>query len=119
MQRVVNDSRRANEVIEKIRLIFNPDSSPQALLDVNNLVREVITLVRGEIENHRVSVRTELANNLPLVSANLSQLQQVIVNLVTNAIEAMHGVADRYRVLRIKTKIYDTRYCLSPWKIPE
>ena len=113
MQRVVNDSRRANEVIEKIRLIFNPDSSPQALLDVNNLVREVITLVRGEIENHRVSVRTELANNLPLVSANLSQLQQVIVNLVTNAIEAMHGVADRYRVLRIlKTKIYDTRYLL-------
>ena len=50
--------------------------------------------------------------NLPLVSANLSQLQQVIVNLVTNAIEAMHGVADRYRVLRIKTKIYDTRYLL-------
>jgi two-component system, LuxR family, sensor kinase FixL len=112
LQRVVNDSRRANEVIEKIRLIFNPDSSPQALLDVNNLVREVITLVRGEIENQRVSVRTELANDLPLVSANLSQLQQVIVNLVTNAIEAMHGVADRYRVLRIKTKIYDTRYLL-------
>ena len=112
LQRVVNDSQRANEVIEKIRLIFNPDPSPQALLDVNNLVREVITLVRGEIENQRVSVHTELANDLPLVSANLSQLQQVIVNLVTNAIEAMHGVADRYRVLRIKTKIYDTRYLL-------
>ena len=69
-------------------------------------------MVRGEIENQRVSVRTELANDLPQVSANLSQLQQGIVNLITNAIEAMHGVADRPRVLRIKTTIYDTRYLL-------
>jgi two-component system, LuxR family, sensor kinase FixL len=116
LQRVVEDSQRANEVIEKIRLIFNPDPSPKALLDVNNLIREVITLVRGEIENQRVSVRTELANDLPLLSANLSQLQQVIVNLVTNAIEAMHGVADRYRV-RPRSMTQDI--CLSPWKIPE
>ena len=112
LQRVVEDSQRVNEVIEKIRLIFDPDPSPKAPLDVNNLIREVITLVRGEIENQRVSVRTELANDLPQVSANLSQLQQVIVNLITNAIEAMHGVADRPRVLRIKTTIYDTRYLL-------
>jgi PAS domain S-box-containing protein len=112
LQRVVEDSQRANEVIEKIRLIFNPDPSPKALLDVNNLIREVIALVRGEIENQRVKVRTELANDLPLVSANLTQLQQVIVNLVTNAIEAMHGVADSHRVLQIATKIYDTRYLL-------
>jgi len=112
LERVVEDSQRANEVIEKIRLIFNPDSSPKALLDVNNLIREVIPLVRGEIENQRVTVRTELANDLPLVSANRTQLQQVIVNLVTNAVEAMHGVVDRDRVLRIETKIYDTRYLL-------
>jgi C4-dicarboxylate-specific signal transduction histidine kinase len=77
-------------------------------VDVNKLIREVITLVRGEIENQRVSVHCELANELPPVPANLVQLRQVIVNLVTNAVEAMHGVADRPRVLRIKTEVYET-----------
>ena len=112
LQSVVNDSQRATEVIEKIRLIFNPEPPTKALLDINKLIREVISLVRGEIESQRVSVRTELANDLPPVSANLSQLQQVIVNLVTNAVEAMHGVADRHRVLRIKTELYEARHLL-------
>jgi PAS domain S-box-containing protein len=108
LQGIVDDSQRANEVIEKIRLIFNPEPPTKAPVDVNKLIREVITLVRGEIENQRVSVRSELANELPPVPANLVQLQQVIVNLVTNAVEAMHGVADRPRVLRIKTEVYET-----------
>jgi PAS domain S-box-containing protein len=108
LQGIVDDSQRANEVIEKIRLIFNPEPPTKALVDVNKLIREVITLVRGEIENQRVSVHCELANELPPVPANLVQLRQVIVNLVTNAVEAMHGVADRPRVLRIKTEVYET-----------
>jgi C4-dicarboxylate-specific signal transduction histidine kinase len=112
LQRIVNDNQRANEVIEKLRLIFNSEPPTKAPLDVNELIREVITLVRGEIENQRVSVRTELANELPPVPANLVQLRQVIVNLVTNAVEAMHGVADRHRVLRIKTEIYETSHLL-------
>ena len=112
LQSVVNDSQRATEVIEKIRLIFNPEPPTKALLDINKLIREVISLVLGEIESQGVSVRTELANDLPPVSANLSQLQQVIVNLVTNAVEAMHGVADPHRVLRIKTELYEARHLL-------
>jgi PAS domain S-box-containing protein len=111
-QCVVDDSQRANEVIEKIRLIFNPDPPTKVLLDVNKVIRDVIALVRGDIENQRVSVRTELANKLPQVQANLVQLQQGIVNLVTNAVEAMHGVANRRRVLRIKTEIYETSHLL-------
>jgi PAS domain S-box-containing protein len=111
-QRVVYDSQRANEVIEKIRLIFNPDPPTKVRLDVHKVIHDVITLVRGEIENQRVSVRTELHNELPPVAANLVQLQQVIVNLVTNAVEAMHGVADRHRILRIKTEIYETSHLL-------
>jgi len=112
LQGIVNDSQRANEVIEKIRLIFNPDPPTKALLDVNKLIRDVITLVRGEIENQRVSVRCELAIELPPVPANLVQLQQVIVSLVTNAVEAMDDVADRPRVLRIKTEVYETSHLL-------
>jgi len=111
-QRVVNDSQRANEVIEKIRLIFSPDPPSKALLNVNKVIRDVITLVRGEIENQRVSVRTELASELPPVQANLVQLQQVIVNLVANAVEAMHDVVDRHHVLGIKTEIYETTHLL-------
>jgi C4-dicarboxylate-specific signal transduction histidine kinase len=99
-------------VIDKIRLIFNTDPPTKEPLDVNKLIREVITLVRGEIENQRVSVRAELADELPPVPANLIQLQQVIVNLVTNAVDAMYGVADRHRVLRIKTEIYETSHLL-------
>ena len=112
LQRIVNDSQRANEVIDKLRLIFSTDPPTKAPLDVNKLIREVITLVRGEIENERISVRTELADELPPVPANLVQLRQVIVNLVTNAVDAMHGVADRHRVLRIKTEIYETSHLL-------
>ena len=70
LQSIVNDSQRANEVIDKIRLIFNSDPPTKELLDVNKLIREVITLVRDEIENKRVTVRTELANKLPPVPAN-------------------------------------------------
>jgi C4-dicarboxylate-specific signal transduction histidine kinase len=92
--------------------MFNTDRPTKAPLDVNELIREVITLVRGEIENQRVSVLTELANDLPRVPANLVQLRQVIMSLITNAVDAMHDVADRHRVLRIKTEIYETSHLL-------
>jgi PAS domain S-box-containing protein len=112
LQRVVEDSQRANEVIEKIRLIFNANPPTKEPLDVNKLIREVVTLVRGEIENQRVSVRTELANALPPVSADSVQLRQVILNLLTNAVEAMQAVANRDRVLRIKTELYEANRLL-------
>jgi hypothetical protein len=111
-KRIVNDSQHINEVIDNIRLMFNTDRPTKAPLDVNELIREVITLVRGEIENQRVSVRTELANELPRVPANLVQLRQVMMNLVTNAVDAMHAVTDRHRVLRIKTGIYERSHLI-------
>ena len=112
LKRIVNDSQRVSKVIDNIRLMLNTDRPTKAPLDVNELIREVITLVRGEIENQRVSVRTELANELPRVPANLVQLRQVIMNLVTNAVDAMHAVADRHRVLRIKTEIYERSHLI-------
>ena len=112
LKRIVNDSRRVNEVIDNIRLMFNTDRPTKAPLDVNELIREAITLVHDEIESQRVSVRTELANELPRVPANLAQLRQVIMNLVTNAVDAMRAVADRHRVLRIKTETYDRSHVI-------
>jgi PAS domain S-box-containing protein len=107
LKRIVNDTHRAHEVIDGIRLMFRTDGPAKSLLDVNNLIREIFTLIGGDIENHRVSVRTELADRLPQIPANLVQLRQVLVNLVTNAVDAMDNVGGRQRLLRIKTELHD------------
>ena len=72
--------------------------------DVNELIGEALTLVRAEVENQRVSICTELSDELPQVAANQVQLRQVMVNLIMNAVDAMSAVTNRARVLRIKTE---------------
>ena len=105
--RIKNDSHRANAVISEMRMMFKNDGMVLAPLDVNELVREVLSLLRREMEKERVTVRTELADGLPQIPANVVQLRQVIVNLVANATDAMSAVADRARLLSLKTGIYD------------
>jgi signal transduction histidine kinase len=75
-----------------------------APLDVNDVVNEVIALVQREVLSHRVSLRTELAPGLPVVRGDRIQLQQVLINLVTNGIEAMQPVTDRPRELVIRSR---------------
>jgi C4-dicarboxylate-specific signal transduction histidine kinase len=72
-------------------------------LDINKVIQEVITLLRNELTRNRVSLRTDVASNLPPVSGDPVQLQQVLINLVVNAIEAMHLYTDRTRELRIRS----------------
>jgi signal transduction histidine kinase len=112
LKRIVNDSYRAHQVIDGIRLMFRTDGPAKALLDVNHLIGEVLALIAADIGNHRVSVRTELADQLPQIPANPVQLRQVLVNLVTNAIDAMDGVATRQRLLRIKTELHAKNHLL-------
>jgi signal transduction histidine kinase len=112
LTRIVNDARRASEVIGGIRLMFKKDSQAAALQDVNELIREVLTLVRSEVENHRVVIYPELLDDLPQVPVNRVQLRQVIVNLLMNAVDAMDAVTDSARAVRIKTGIYDSNYLL-------
>jgi signal transduction histidine kinase len=107
LKRIVNDSYRAHEVIDGIRLMFRTDGPAKVLLDVNNLIGEVLALIGGDIESHRVSVRTELADHLPRIPANPVQLRQVMVNLVTNAVDAMNNMAGSQRLLQIKTGLHD------------
>jgi signal transduction histidine kinase len=99
-------------VIGGIRLMFKKDNQATALEDVNELIREVLTLVRNEVENHRVVIYPELLDNLPQIPANRVQLRQVVVNLLMNAVEAMDAVTDSLRAVRIKTEIYDPNYLL-------
>ena len=101
---IVSDTKRASEVIDSIRSMFKNEGQVKTLQDVNELIREALTLVRVEVENQRVSIHTELSTELPQVPANQAQLRQVMVNLIVNAVDAMSTVANRARVLRIKTE---------------
>jgi PAS domain S-box-containing protein len=89
VDQIIIDGHRASEVIASIRGMFKRDEQSKVLLDVNAIIREVLELLHGELSSKRMAVRTKLSPNLPPVLADHGQLQQVILNLVTNAIEAM------------------------------
>jgi C4-dicarboxylate-specific signal transduction histidine kinase len=100
---VIEDGNRASEVIRRIRALANKTEIERVPLDVNEIVREVITLVQRELISHQVSLQMELAPVLPTILGDRVQLQQVIINLVMNGIEAMQPVTDRRRELVIRS----------------
>ncbi len=106
LKRIVSDGHRAGRVISGLRTMFKKNSQGNTAVDVNDLVREVLALVRGELDNRRVSVRTEL-EQLPQVLVDRVQLQQVILNLIMNARDAMASVDGRARVLRLRTERHE------------
>jgi signal transduction histidine kinase len=100
---VVQEGNRASEVIRRVRALANKTDIEKAPLDINEVIRELIALVQRELIVHRVSLRMELAPTLPMILADRVQLQQVIINLVMNGIEAMQSVTDRPRELVIRS----------------
>ena len=100
---IIKDGNRAGDVIRRVRALSKKAGNQKARLDINDVVNEVIALVQRELLSHRVSLRTELAPALPKVRADRVQLQQVVINLVINGIEAMQAVSDRPRELLIRT----------------
>jgi PAS domain S-box-containing protein len=109
---ITKEANRASEVIRRVRALAKKTDIEKVLLDVNEIVREVIALVRGELINHQVSVRTEFAPALPMILGDRVQLQQVMINLVMNGIEAMQSVTDRPRELVIRSRQDETRQVL-------
>src|SRR6202790_3188920 len=101
---VIDDGNRASEVIRRVRALANKTEIEKGRLDVNDVVREIIALVQRELIVHRVSLRTEFAPALPTILGDRVQLQQVIINLVMNGIEAMQSVTDRPRELVIRSR---------------
>jgi PAS domain S-box-containing protein len=101
---IIDDSNRASDVIRRVRALANKTEIEKVRLDVNEIIREVITLVQRELISHRVSLRMALAPALPTVLGDRVQLQQVIINLMMNAIEAMQPVTDRARELMIQSR---------------
>ena len=99
-------------MIRRVRALANKTSLEKVPLDVNDVVRETIPLVQRELISHQVSVRMELAPTLPMILGDRVQLQQVIINLVMNGIEAMQSVTDRPRELVIRSRQDETRQVL-------
>ena len=112
VERIVREGRRASEIVQRVRALATKASIQQAPLDINNVIREVIALVQLELVSHGVSLRTELAPALPQVLADRVQLQQVIINLMMNAIEAMQSVMERPRNLTIRSQLDEERQVL-------
>jgi signal transduction histidine kinase len=101
--RIVREGKRASDVIDRIRALIKKAPPRNDRLEINGAIREVIELTRGETVKNGVSVRTDLADGLPPIKGDRVQLQQVVLNLVINAVEAMSGVGQEGRALLIST----------------
>jgi len=105
LKRVVRDGLRASEVIGSVRALFKKGVQEKAQLNVNDLIREALSLLHTELQSEQISVQVELGNGFLGVLADRVQLQQVLLNLVTNAIDAMRPVRDWPRLLRVRTGV--------------
>jgi signal transduction histidine kinase len=104
LAQIVNVGLHAGRVIESTRSIFRKDGRRRVPLDINELINDILVLDRTDLQNHRVSLRVELSERLPRVTADRVQLQQVLLNLIINAVEAMDSVSDRARVLTVRSE---------------
>ena len=104
LQAIARDGRRASDVIARIRALARRTATEKEPLDINEVIREVVALAEGEARRTRVRLRTELAGNLPRVLGDRVELQQVVLNLLMNGLEAMHAVVDRPRELVMSTQ---------------
>jgi len=103
-RRTIRDGNRASEVITRLRALFSKRQGTTEPVDLNEATREVIALLLSKLQSTRVILRSELADDLPLVTGDRVQLQQVIMNLLQNAADAMIDVHDRSRQLLIRTQ---------------
>jgi len=106
-KKIMEAGHHAAEVVDHIRAFFRKDGEHIEPLDINDLVREVLALLAGHLKDHRITVDTILTEGLPPVSGDRVQLQQVVMNLVMNAVEAMDLVTDRPRLLRVVSQPYE------------
>ncbi len=103
LRNIVRDGNRASDVIARIRAVLKKSEPADQRLDLNEIIREIVALTQGEADRRGTSLRTDLATNLPSVMGDRVRLQQVLLNLVINALDAMNDVMDRPRIIRLST----------------
>ena len=111
-QDIIREGNRAGEVITRIRAFLRKTETEKVLIDINQTIRDVVILIRNEAEGKEVALQMELAVDLPAVLGDRVQLQQVILNLLMNGIEAMVSITDRPRELRIWSREYEAQQVL-------
>jgi len=104
---IVRDGRRASEVLKRVRAMSKNTAPERGQVDVNHAIAEVLALTRDELQRHRVAVQTDLRSKVPTIMADRVQLQQVVLNLVMNGIDAMRAVTDRPRILTVRSQLND------------
>jgi PAS domain S-box-containing protein len=109
IERIVRDGHRAGEVIRRVRALIKRTDTQMVPLDVNEIVSEAMNIVEHELLRHRVSQRMELSSDLPPVLGDRIQLQQVLLNLIINGIEAMQPITERQRELVIRSEQDETQ----------
>jgi PAS domain S-box-containing protein len=100
---IIADGHRASEIIGRIRALVKKAPPRKDWLDINETILEVIALARNEVQGDRVALQTQLSSDLPLIQGDRIQLQQVMLNLIINAIEAMSGIGENPRELQIRS----------------
>ena len=101
---VMDDAQRASEIITRIRALVKKAPPKKDWLDINQIIREVIGLGQSEVQRNHIALQTQFSDDMPLVFADRIQLQQVILNLMMNAIEAMTGAGEGPRELSVSSK---------------
>jgi signal transduction histidine kinase len=107
LARIVSAGHRAGEAVGSVRAMFKRDAPEKAPVDLNDVIQDVLGFLDGELQRQRIVVQSELRRPLPLVRGHTGQLQQVILNLVRNAADAMESVSGRARVLRVQSTVHD------------
>src|SRR5262249_28479162 len=107
LERVLRDGTRGGEVLARIRALLKRTPLAKTLVSVNQIVRDVLALTAGELRQHSIELSLELASPLPAICGDSIQLQQVLLNLIKNAIEAMGGIMNRQRTLRIQSRLVE------------
>ena len=106
VRRTIRDANRASEVIKRLRAMFAKKAPTLERVDLNEVAQEVIAMSSGELRRSRLVLQTDFAELLPAISADRVQLQQVILNLLLNAADAMAGIEDRPRALQVQTQAH-------------
>jgi signal transduction histidine kinase len=104
LKSIVSDGHRASQVIGSVRSMFQKEDRPREQLAMNDVIREILVLVSGEVRKQRVLIRPDLSRALPDVAGDRIQLQQVFMNLILNAVESMANLSERERLLRVRSQ---------------